>query len=277
MRNIAIMASGEGAATERIIKIFNNGNRVKTVFLIVDNESSELAEKIRSFDVEIITVSAESLDEMAPQLAEKFIDAEIVLLVDDNFSLPIPEVLIEDASRKLLKVSSPEQAPREVIDVLEADFRKEKTEIVTEQTSETENPTLEHEWAKTLKINFTPPQLPVTPPPVPENSSDSYSPNDFTNTNKPYYSASPKKNFNTNNPGQMPPTYLIWAILTTVFCCFIPGIIAIIFASQVSSKFYAGDIEGAWRSSRTAEIWIIVSVVLGVLTATLYLPFMLLF
>ncbi|MCH5232065.1 MAG: CD225/dispanin family protein [Muribaculaceae bacterium] len=73
----------------------------------------------------------------------------------------------------------------------------------------------------------------------------------------------------------MPPTYLIWSILTTVFCCFIPGIVAIIFSSQVSSKFYAGDIEGARKSSRLAEIWIIVSVVLGVLTATLYLPFML--
>ncbi|MCH5233846.1 MAG: CD225/dispanin family protein [Muribaculaceae bacterium] len=73
----------------------------------------------------------------------------------------------------------------------------------------------------------------------------------------------------------MPSTYLIWSILVTVFCCFIPGIIAIIFSSMVSSKYYAGDIEGSRRASRQAEIWIIVSVVLGVLAATLYLPFML--
>ncbi|MCH5230394.1 MAG: CD225/dispanin family protein [Muribaculaceae bacterium] len=73
----------------------------------------------------------------------------------------------------------------------------------------------------------------------------------------------------------MPSTWLIWSVLITVFCCFIPGIIAIIYSSQVSSRYYAGDIEGARRASRNAEIWIIVSFVLGVLSATLYLPFML--
>ncbi|MDE6298374.1 MAG: CD225/dispanin family protein [Muribaculaceae bacterium] len=70
----------------------------------------------------------------------------------------------------------------------------------------------------------------------------------------------------------MPASYLIWSVLATVFCCLVPGIVAIIFSSQVSSKYYAGDIEGARKASRNAEIWIIVSFVLGVLSATLYLP-----
>lgn len=70
----------------------------------------------------------------------------------------------------------------------------------------------------------------------------------------------------------MPPTYLLWAVVMTVFCCLIPGIIAIIYSSQVSSKYLAGDIEGARRASRRAEGWIIASFVLGVLSATLYLP-----
>ncbi|MCH5228660.1 MAG: CD225/dispanin family protein [Muribaculaceae bacterium] len=74
----------------------------------------------------------------------------------------------------------------------------------------------------------------------------------------------------------MPSTWLVWSVLVTVFCCFIPGIIAIIFSSQVSSRYYGGDIEGAKRASRMAEIWIIVSFVLGVITATFYFPFMLL-
>lgn len=73
----------------------------------------------------------------------------------------------------------------------------------------------------------------------------------------------------------MPSTYLVWSIVMTVLCCFIPGIVAIIFSSQVSSRYYIGDYEGAQRASNRAQIWIIVSFVLGVLSASLYLPIML--
>ena len=70
----------------------------------------------------------------------------------------------------------------------------------------------------------------------------------------------------------MPPTYLVWAVIMTILCCTIPGIIAIIFSAKVSSRFYQGDMDGALRASHNAEIWIIISFVLGVLSATLYLP-----
>lgn len=82
-------------------------------------------------------------------------------------------------------------------------------------------------------------------------------------------------------PGQptdkMPPTYLVWAVVMTVLCCLPAGIVAIIFSCQVSSKFYAGDLAGAIHASERAQIWIIVSFVLGIMTNTLYLPLMLLF
>lgn len=70
----------------------------------------------------------------------------------------------------------------------------------------------------------------------------------------------------------MPSTWLVWSVVCTILCCTIPGIVAIIQSSKVSTKYYAGDLEGAKRSSRNAEIWIIVSFVLGVLSSTLYLP-----
>ncbi|MCH5213663.1 MAG: CD225/dispanin family protein [Muribaculaceae bacterium] len=70
----------------------------------------------------------------------------------------------------------------------------------------------------------------------------------------------------------MPDTYLVWSVIITILCCLIPGIIAIIYSSSVSSKYFAGDIEGAKRASRRAQIWCIVSVVAGIIWATLYLP-----
>ncbi|MDE6650218.1 MAG: CD225/dispanin family protein [Muribaculaceae bacterium] len=70
----------------------------------------------------------------------------------------------------------------------------------------------------------------------------------------------------------MPPTFLVWSVVCTILCCTIPGIVAIINSAKVSSKFYEGDMDGARRASRNAEIWIIISFVLGVISNTLYIP-----
>ncbi len=50
-------------------------------------------------------------------------------------------------------------------------------------------------------------------------------------------------------------TYLVPAILTTLFCCLPFGIVAIVYASSVSSKLQAGDLEGARRAAQTAKTW----------------------
>lgn len=60
------------------------------------------------------------------------------------------------------------------------------------------------------------------------------------------------------------PNYLVWAILVTLFCFLPTGIVAIVFASQVSSKLAAGDVTGAMEASRKAKMWTIISVVVGV-------------
>ena len=65
-------------------------------------------------------------------------------------------------------------------------------------------------------------------------------------------------------------------MLATILCCFIPGIVAIVFSSMVSTRYFNGDFEGARRASRMAEIWIIVSIVAGVISNSLYLPMMML-
>jgi hypothetical protein len=77
-------------------------------------------------------------------------------------------------------------------------------------------------------------------------------------------------------PSQMPPmptTYLLWAVLALVFCCTIPAIVAIIYSTKVSSRYYSGDYEGAEKASKNAELWIIIAFSLGILSLTLYFPF----
>jgi len=55
--------------------------------------------------------------------------------------------------------------------------------------------------------------------------------------------------------GQRPKNYLVEAILVTFFCCMPLGIVAIINASQVNSKYDSGDIEGAIQASKEAKKW----------------------
>lgn len=58
------------------------------------------------------------------------------------------------------------------------------------------------------------------------------------------------------------PNHLAWAIVVTIIafcaCCVvgaIPGIVAIVFASQVNSKLAAGDRAGAEQASKNAKLW----------------------
>lgn len=50
--------------------------------------------------------------------------------------------------------------------------------------------------------------------------------------------------------------YLIESILVTIFCCQPFGIISIVYASQVNSKYALGDYEDAKIISKNARKWI---------------------
>jgi hypothetical protein len=55
-------------------------------------------------------------------------------------------------------------------------------------------------------------------------------------------------------PGGPPPqNYLVWAILTTLFCCLPLGVASIVFSTQVNSKWQAGDYAGAQEASGRAK------------------------
>lgn len=100
-----------------------------------------------------------------------------------------------------------------------------------------------------------------TPPPYQETSGRA--------TQAPRYDTTSPEDRPTVRP-PMPPTYLVWSILVTIFLCRIAGIVAIVYSTQVSSCYYAGNYEGAAYASRQARWWIRVP-------AFIYLAFLLAF
>ncbi len=120
---------------------------------------------------------------------------------------------------------------------------------------------IETEWANVLHLDYDPEEArrraeqaaPATPPPFNQQPP------------APHTEVS-------GHTESMPETYLVWSVLATVLCCLIPGVVAIVYSTMVSSRYYAKDYEGARRASEKAQYWIIASVVLGVITATVYLP-----
>lgn len=73
---------------------------------------------------------------------------------------------------------------------------------------------------------------------------------------------------------QPPPSNLVWAILTTIFCCLPFGIVSIVFAAQVNGKWASGDYAGAQESSSKARRWAIIAAVVGLVVQVLYLVFL---
>jgi hypothetical protein len=71
------------------------------------------------------------------------------------------------------------------------------------------------------------------------------------------------------------PNHLVWAILSTLFCCLPLGIVSIIHAAQVDGKRAAGDLHGAREASDKAKFWALLSFAIAVIPLTLYLLFVL--
>ena len=72
-------------------------------------------------------------------------------------------------------------------------------------------------------------------------------------------------------PGEYIPNHMVWAVLTTLFCCLPLGIVSIIHAARVDSLSAAGDIAGARASSDKARFWAILSAVSLLLLIPVYI------
>ena len=62
-----------------------------------------------------------------------------------------------------------------------------------------------------------------------------------------------------------PKNYLVESILTTICCCLPLGIVGIVYASQVNSKYALGDYEGAVQASNEAKKWMTWGIVAGII------------
>ena len=70
-----------------------------------------------------------------------------------------------------------------------------------------------------------------------------------------------------------PKNYLIESILVTIFCCLPFGIVGIINAAQVNTKFDLGDYEGALKASKEAQKWMNLGLISGLVIGLFYLIF----
>lgn len=190
------------------------------------------------------------------QVAEDLDTGSIVM--QDKLDI-VPGETAESLEEKIHKIEY-DLLPRAIVAVVEKLEAEDNDNPDHSKEPQTEVKTQTEEWAETLGLEYDPQRV-------------------VKNTPPPFQPAPPAFNISSGNSHienrisePMPPTYLLWSVIMTLCCCTIPGIIAIIFSAKVSSRYYAGDIDGARKASSTAEIWIIVSFVLGVLSATLYAP-----
>jgi hypothetical protein len=66
------------------------------------------------------------------------------------------------------------------------------------------------------------------------------------------------------------PSYMVWAVLSTLLCCLPLGIVSIIKASNVNKFKSMGDFNAAMRASNEARNWVIWSAVLGFIGSVIY-------
>ncbi|WP_433496913.1 CD225/dispanin family protein [Sphaerimonospora sp. CA-214678] len=72
--------------------------------------------------------------------------------------------------------------------------------------------------------------------------------------------------------GPPPPNnHLVMAIVTTVLCCLPLGVVSIVYATQVNSKWAAGDFQGAVAASESAKKWWLASMITALVLFVLYI------
>ncbi len=281
MKKIAVFSKGTPDGSRELANVLNNGTRYRIItHIIISEHEGSQPETLLQDNIELLSFTPADCVSDTSRLPRLLDERKVDLL------------LIDGADKELIATLLPEYAGR-IIDLAETGIDPQSPDYTRKILTILEQSDLEdadRRWADVLGLDYDStkaaattqlPPIPESPvvgpelPPIPATSIPSAPPAPaplFGDRNaNPYHKVAPTP----ATEEAMPDTFLIWSVLATVFCCLIPGIVAIIYSSMVSSRFYARDYAGAKRASRLAEIWIIVSIVLGVITASVYLPIML--
>lgn len=143
-------------------------------------------------------------------------------------------------------------------------------ETPQESVQDAPEQSVEKKWAEVLGMEYDESKVPQ--PPVYKQPGASGP--QFVQVNQP----PPQYQWHAQGPDYdepMPPTYLVWSILSVILCCGIPGVVAIVYSALVSTRYYARDYAGARKASERAQLWIIIAIVFGVLSSIFSLPMML--
>jgi len=68
-----------------------------------------------------------------------------------------------------------------------------------------------------------------------------------------------------------PDNYLVWAILSTLFCCLPLGIVSIIYAAKVDGLYNSGDYAGAQDASKKAKNFAMWGAIISAIAIILYI------
>ena len=72
------------------------------------------------------------------------------------------------------------------------------------------------------------------------------------------------------NQGSKPDNNMLWAILSTLFCCLPLGIVAIINAAKVDGLYRSGDYSGAQKAADNAKKYALYGLVIGIIWIVVY-------
>ena len=93
-------------------------------------------------------------------------------------------------------------------------------------------------------------------------------------TQPPNYPPPPPHASSGGHPaGAKPDNYLVWAILSTLFCCLPFGIVSIVQAAKVDGLWSSGDYAGARAASESAKKWAIIAAIAGAVIVAIYVIF----
>ena len=86
----------------------------------------------------------------------------------------------------------------------------------------------------------------------------------------PVENPDPANHSGTFTDRKLPRTWLVESILVTLFCCLPFGIVGIVNAARVETRYSCGDYEGAVRSSKEAGKWTQIGFWIGIAVIAIY-------